>query len=99
MVVTTADEHSVAATAVTTEGAIAMAAKAQPDVIVTDLTLAAGPIAGRTYLTRLRAAAPDARIVIFSGRSLPDRGHLQGADAYLMKPADPETILRVIEGR
>ena len=98
LVIATSDAHSVAATASDTDGAVALAAGTQPDVIITDLTIGSGPVVGGAYLERLKQAAPSARIVTFSGHPTPPDGNLRGADAHLLKPADPEAILRAIEG-
>lgn len=99
LVVATSDEHQVTGTAAETDGAVALAGATQPDVIVTDLTLGSGPMVGGAYLAGLKAAAPRARIVIFSGHPAPVDGNLHGADAHLLKPADPESILNAIEAR
>ncbi len=45
--------------------AIEAAAKLQPDVVVLDLGLP--DLAGRDVLTMLRVAAPDMRVVVFTG--------------------------------
>jgi CheY-like chemotaxis protein len=51
--------------------AIEAAAKLQPDVVVLDLGLP--DLAGRDVLTMLRVAAPDMRVVVFTGGDLADK--------------------------
>ena len=87
-----------AATAADIDRAVALAEETQPDVIITDLTIGSGPVAGAAYLDRLKRAAPAARIVTFSGHAVPPDGNLHGADAHLLKPAGTEAILGAIEG-
>ena len=98
LVIATSDAHSVAATAADIDGAVALAEETQPDVIITDLTIGSGPVAGAAYLERLKRAAPAARIVTFSGHAVAPDGNLHGADAHLLKPAEPDAILSAIEG-
>jgi DNA-binding NarL/FixJ family response regulator len=98
LVIATSDDHQVTGTAADTDGAVVLAAQTRPDVIVTDMTLASGPVVDGAYLARLKEAAPGARIVIFSGLPAPADGDLRGADAHLLKPASPAAILEVIEG-
>lgn len=98
LVIATSDAHTVAATAADTDSAVALAEETQPDAIITDLTIGSGPVAGGVYLNRLKQAAPSARIITFSGQAVPADGNLHGADAHLMKPADPEAILGALEG-
>ncbi len=51
--------------------AVSAAAEHRPDLVVLDLGL--GDLAGRDLLTRLREAAPSAKVVVYSGSPVPDR--------------------------
>jgi CheY-like chemotaxis protein len=64
--------------------AIELAGALQPDVVVLDLGLP--DLAGREVLTALRAAAPGAQVVIYSGTHTADRRDLaQRAEGYVSK--------------
>ena len=83
----TADGVDVIGAAGTPAAGVALAEQLRPDVIVTDLvpSMVAGDAA--TYVGELRDAAPEARIVIFSGRHRIARERLpDGIDVYVMKP-------------
>ena len=74
---------------------IEVARTTQPDVIVTDLVL------GRTVppeelLAELRQAAPDAAVVVFSGRDVGVKPPL-GADAAVMKGGDLAELLAKVD--
>jgi len=83
--------HEVVGRVGTLAEGVELAGITQPDVIVTDLVL------GRTVppedlLAELREAAPDAAVIVFSGRDVgvtPPRG----ADAAVMKGGDLEELL------
>jgi DNA-binding NarL/FixJ family response regulator len=72
------------------ESALAGAAEAQPDVILLDLL---DPDNADRLVRELRAVAPQARIVVYSGYP-PDAARIAhgGADAYVEKSA-PFTVL------
>ncbi len=61
--------------------AVEMALRHQPDVIVLDLGLP--DLAGRDVLTGLRAVAPAAQVVVYTGTIAPDRAPAPGAVAEL----------------
>lgn len=62
--------------------AIAAAGSTRPDVVVLDLGLP--DLAGAELVTRIRAAAPDARIVVYTGAVNHDRSALD-VDAFVSK--------------
>src|SRR4051812_13214069 len=67
--------------------AITKAGDQQPDLIVLDLGLP--DLAGREVMSRLRAVAPGARIVVFTGAEVSDRADIaREADALVVKDAD-----------
>jgi CheY-like chemotaxis protein len=67
--------------------AVALAREHQPDLIVIDLGLS--DLAGRGVLTRLRAAAPDAFVLVHSGSHVPDRAAIsRSIDALVDKSQD-----------
>ena len=67
--------------------AIVAAARHQPDVVVLDLALP--DIAGHEVLTRLRAVAPGAQVVVYTGSITPDRFPLAAqVEAYVSKDQD-----------
>lgn len=78
--------------------AIREAAQLQPDVILLDLAMPRRT--GLEVLPELRRAAPEARVIIFSGfstASVADEAIDLGAVRYLTKGADPEAINDAIE--
>jgi DNA-binding NarL/FixJ family response regulator len=80
------------------EVAISEAERLQPDVILLDLAM---PIlSGLDALPRLRQTAAAAKIVVLSGFStstLADEVLALGADSYVEKGADLETMIGAIE--
>mgnify|MGYP000439202062 CR=1 FL=1 len=69
---------------------IALAGALQPDVVVTDLVPSMSVGDATDYVRELRAAAPAARVVIFSGRHRVARDRLpEGIDVYVLKPDLP----------
>lgn len=78
--------------------AVAQATRLQPNVILLDLAM---PIrSGLEALPELRQAAPDARIIVFSGFAgsiVAEEVIALGATGYLEKGADPDTIVATIE--
>ncbi len=65
---------------------IALARELQPDAIVTDLVPSLTVEDADDYVAALHAAAPDANVVVFSGRQRTRRGRLpHGIDAYVVK--------------
>lgn len=78
--------------------AIEQASRHQPDVVLLDLAM---PVMdGLDALPAIREAAPDARIIVFSGFTeggMAGRALALGASGYLEKGAEPETITALIE--
>lgn len=78
--------------------AISLAQRVQPDVVLLDLSM---PIrSGLEALPEIKAVAPAAQIIAFSGldRSVVENDALQaGASRFLQKGADPDEILAAIE--
>lgn len=86
------------------DGAKALTAVAErcPDVVLLDVGLPDGD--GLALIPRLRrlSAAWQAVIAVVSGFDRPDdrrRAYEAGADAFLVKPVDPEVIRRLLAGR
>lgn len=75
--------------------AVVCAQDLQPDLVVLDLGLP--DIAGHDILQRLRVAAPDARIVIFTGKQRDEGLVGSTADAFLGKDADVDYLLDLLE--
>ena len=67
----------------------------QPDLIVLDLGLP--DIAGHDVLARLRVVAPEARIIVFTGRHTDDRLVRDTADAYALKDREVEYLVDLLE--
>jgi len=76
--------------------AVSGAAATQPDVVLLDLL---DPENADRLVADLRAAAPDARIVVYSGYP-PDAARLAhgGADAYVEKSAPFSVLERAVLG-
>jgi DNA-binding NarL/FixJ family response regulator len=72
--------------------AVAVTARQRPQVVVTDLVMGAKEGA-EPLLRELHNAAPEARIVIFSGW---DADRPAGADAYVLKGGPIDTLLDAI---
>jgi DNA-binding NarL/FixJ family response regulator len=78
--------------ATTSDRATSLAATLQPDIVVLDLGLP--DTSGRETFTRIRAAAPKSRIVIYTGHdSEPDWYERRGAGAYITKDTDPHELV------
>jgi len=85
--------------AATAEEAVRLARKLKPDVILLDVLLDGGD--SLDSLKRLRAAAPDARIVMLSAYDNPTyvaRAVSGGAHDYLLKTATRAEIIAAITG-
>lgn len=68
------------------------------DLFIIDLNLPGED--GLTLAARLRAVHPELGIIMLTGRDQPQdmtAGYLTGADQYLNKPLDPQTLLAAIE--
>ena len=73
--------------------AIEAAAKLQPDVVVLDLGLP--DLAGRDVLTMLRVAAPDMRVVVFTGGDTVDKPSMRAeVEGFVLKG---ETVQYLVE--
>ena len=75
--------------------AVACADEHQPDLVVLDLGLP--DLAGHDVLHRLRIAAPDARIVIFTGTQREESLVRSTADAFVAKDAEVDYLLDLLE--
>ena len=65
---------------------VALARELQPDAIVTDLVPSLTLQDADEYVDALRTAAPNASVVVFSGRHVARRTRLpRGIDAYVLK--------------
>ena len=75
--------------------AIVAAARHQPDVVVLDLGLP--DLAGHEVLTRLRAVAPGAQVVVYTGSITPDRFPLAAeVEAYVSKDHDVGEVVDLL---
>ena len=73
--------------------AIALARELRPDVVLLDLAMPG--IGGLEALPMIRAVAPDAKVVVFSGldpASYADAAQRQGAAAFYVKGEDPTAL-------
>jgi CheY-like chemotaxis protein len=67
-------------------------------VVIMELTLRV--VDGHVLLERLTAERPDVRVVVVTARALEgdrERAHRSGCAKYLMKPLEPQQLLREIE--
>jgi DNA-binding NarL/FixJ family response regulator len=77
-------------------GAVRLAAQLRPDVVVLDLGLP--DIAGHEVLSRIRAEASDAKVVVFSGLETVDRAWIDAnAAGYVLKDADLSYLIELLE--
>jgi len=75
--------------------AITAAARLQPDVIVLDLGLP--DLAGHELLPRLRAVAPVARVVVYTGSITPERFPMTAeVEAYVTKEHDISYVVELL---
>lgn len=90
------DGFDVVAEAGDGNAAIACAEEHQPDLVVLDLGLP--DLAGHEVLHHLRVAAPDARIVVFTGIQRGERSLARStADAFVSKDAEMDYLLDLLE--
>ena len=76
--------------------AVLLATRLHPDVVVLDLGLP--DLAGREVLSRIRDAAPEAKVVIFSGLESEDRSWFdQNAAGFVVKDADLGYLVDLLE--
>ncbi len=79
------------------EDSVALAGRDRPDVIVVDHLL--GDVTSEALAPRLRAAAPDAKLLLISGMheaALTDAAAAAGADAYLSKAASSRALCDLV---
>ncbi len=79
--------------------ALLCARSSKPDAVVLDMKL--GEESGLTLITPLRAVLPESRIVLLTGfASIATAVEAMriGADDYLVKPVDSQTLLRSLGG-
>lgn len=78
-------------------GAVELYRQHQPDLLITDVSMPG--VDGLTLLERLRAAAPDARVLVLSAHDddiIPVRALRAGALGYLCKRATPDEFIRAV---
>ena len=76
--------------------AVRLAEQLRPDVVVLDLGLP--DIAGREVLSRVRASAPDSKVVVFSGLDTADRAWIRAhSEGYVLKDADLGYLVELLE--
>jgi two-component system invasion response regulator UvrY len=82
------------------ETAYQLARRHQPDVIIVDLAMQGGGLAGLSLIRTIRANSPRARILVFSMHSDPiivSRALQTGATGYLVKDTSSEDLVRAVE--
>ena len=76
--------------------AVRLASRLRPDVVVLDLGLP--DIAGREVLSRIRADAPETKVVVFSGLETVDRAWIDAnAAGFVLKDADLGYLVDLLE--
>ena len=76
--------------------AVELATALQPDIVLLDLGLP--DLAGRDVLTRMREAAPETRVVVFTGADAEDRAYFeQHTDGYVLKDAELDYLVGLLE--
>jgi CheY-like chemotaxis protein len=77
-------------------GAIAIAARLQPDIVVLDIGLP--DLAGQEVLTRIRRAAPTTKVVVFSGTHPSDSvGIAERVEGYALKDTQLDYLIELLE--
>jgi CheY-like chemotaxis protein len=75
--------------------AVALAEQTSPDIVVLDLGLP--DLAGHEVLTRVRAAAPASKIVVFSGADPSERpGIVERVEGYVVKDVDVSYLVELL---
>ena len=74
--------------------AIVAAARHQPDIVVLDLGLP--DVAGREVLTRIRAVAPAAQVVVYTGSITPDRFPEDEVEAFVTKDREVSYVVDLL---
>ncbi len=88
--------HTIVGEATDMGEALRQLPESTPDVIVTDLVMGAGTGAGR-LVEELRAAAPNAKVIVLSGH---DPGGLElpaGVDGYVVKGGGLDALIETID--
>ena len=78
--------------------AITEAARLQPDVVLLDISMPR--MTGLDALPEIKRVAPEAKVIVLSGFATPTLAPevlALGADRYIEKGADPDTIAATIE--
>lgn len=76
--------------------AVRLAEQLRPDVVVLDLGLP--DIAGREVLSRVRASAPNSKVVVFSGLETTDRAWIKDhAEGFVLKDSDLSYLIDLLE--
>ena len=91
----TATDHVVVGDAAGIDAAVLQLPEIRPDVIVTDLVMGAGDGAGR-LIARLRDAAPEARLVVYSGHDPAGGRTPPGVDRYVVKGTSLDALTEVL---
>jgi CheY-like chemotaxis protein len=69
----------------------------KPDVAVVDIEMPV--VDGYGLARRVRAAlGTGIRLIALTGHEDPERAYAAGFDAWLLKPADPELVHRLVQG-
>jgi DNA-binding NarL/FixJ family response regulator len=93
----TADDLELVGAAADGDEAVAMAAEFQPDVVLMDLSMpGAGGIMATARITEAQPATHVLVLTSFSDRSSINRALEAGAEGYVLKHSEPETILASI---
>jgi DNA-binding NarL/FixJ family response regulator len=79
-------------TAGTADGAVLLAAETAPDVVVVDLRFPGSD--GAAFIARLRAVAPDTRVLVLNWSETADL--TTGADAYARKTFRPHELIDAV---
>jgi DNA-binding NarL/FixJ family response regulator len=82
------------------ETAHQLARRHQPDVIIVDLAMQGGGLAGLSLIRTIRTNNPRARILVFSMHSDPiivSRALQTGATGYLVKDTSSEDLIQAVE--
>jgi two-component system KDP operon response regulator KdpE len=79
-------------TAGTADGAVLMAAETAPDVVVVDPRLP--DVDGAAFIARLRAVAPETRVLVLNWSETADL--TSGADAYARKTFRPHELIDAV---
>jgi DNA-binding NarL/FixJ family response regulator len=76
--------------------AVGLAADLSPDVVVLDLGLP--DLAGREVLSRIRAASPRSKVVVFSGIDASEHHGIEGqVEGYVLKDAQLDYLIDLLE--